>query len=447
MLDPHRNARFSGQAVKDAEPEPTRLLAALDFGASKTVCLIGRASADAVAVAGVGFAKPQTGSDGAPLDFDACARAIRIAVDQAERMAGETISSITAAFGGKGLTSRLAVAEIPLSPGPITPKAVRAALAAALAHGAPAPGRIVLHAVPLGYRIDDGQLLPDPRGGAGRRLTAELTIVTAPAGAVAALIDCVTEAGLRVNRVVASPYAAGLAVLAPEECLMGAAALDFGAANVGVAAFAGGNLVLCECASGGGASLTADIAARIGSTFAAAERVKLMYGGFTDGPPAENPVEIPRLGGDGRLEAATMSRGTIIEAMGPRLEEMLAAAKARLAPVFNREGARPWRVAATGGCAQLSGMRDLAEHMLGRPVRAGRPVGYGALDDGAQAPAFAVAAGLLRYEVLAPAEATVEGPDLTAERLETRPARAPIALNAGMSGAMGKAWTWLKENF
>ena len=52
-----------------------------------------------------------------------------------------------------------------------------------------------------------------------------------------------------------------------------------------VAAFAGGNLVLCECAPGGGASLTADIAARIGSTFAAAERVKLMYGGFTDGPP------------------------------------------------------------------------------------------------------------------------------------------------------------------
>ncbi|MES1203747.1 MAG: cell division FtsA domain-containing protein, partial [Pseudomonadota bacterium] len=156
-----------------------------------------------------------------------------------------------------------------------------------------------------------------------------------------------------------SPYAAGLAVLAPEECLMGAAALDFGAANVGVAAFAGGNLVLCECAPGGGASLTADIAARIGSTFAAAERVKLLYGGFTDGPPAENPVEIPRLGGDGRLEAATMSRGTIIEAMGPRLEEMLAAAKARLAPVFDREGGRPWRVAATGGCAQLSGLRDL----------------------------------------------------------------------------------------
>jgi cell division protein FtsA len=433
--------------VKDEEPEQTRLIAALDFGASKTVCLIGRASPDSVSVAGVGMAKPQTGSDGAPLDFDACARAVRIAVDQAERMAGESISSVTAAFGGKGLSSRVICSEIPLSPGPITPKAVRAALAAALEKGAPAAGRVVLHAIPLGYRVDDGPLLPDPRGSAGRRLSAELTIVSAPAATVAAMVDCVTEAGLRVNRVVASPYAAGLAVLAPEECLIGGAVLDFGAAHVGVAAFVGGNLVLCESAPGGGAGMTADIATRLGSTFAAAERVKLMYGAFTDGPPAENPVEVPRLGGDGRLEAATVSRGIIIEAMGPRLEEMLAVAKARLGPLFDREGNRAWRVAATGGCAQLSGLRDLAEHMIGRPVRGGRPVGFGALDDGAQAPAFAVAAGLLRYELLSPAEASVEGPDLTAERPDPAPSRPRLAIGVGMGGAMGKAWMWLKENF
>ncbi len=441
------HSRFIGQTLKDAEPERTRLIAALDFGASKTVCLIGRASPDTVAIAGVGMAKPQTGSDGAPLDFDACARAVRIAVDQAERMAGESISTVTAAFGGKGLSSRVASAEIPLSPGPITPKAVRAALAAALENGAPSAGRVVLHAIPLGYRVDDGALVADPRGLAGRRLTAELTIVSAPAATVAAMVDCVTEAGLRVNRVVASPYAAALAVLAPEECLMGAAALDFGAAHVGVAAFVGGNLVLCESAQGGGAGMTADIALRIGSTFAAAERVKLMYGAFTDGPPEENPVEVPRLGGDGRLEAATVSRGIIIEAMGPRLEEMLAAAKARLSPLFDRDVSRPWRVAVTGGCAQLSGLRDLAEHILLRPVRGGRPVGFGALDDGAQAPAFAVAAGLLRYEILSPAEATVEGPDLTAERPEPKPVRPRLAIGADMGGAMGRAWLWLKENF
>lgn len=445
LLDPLRNARLVRHL--DVEQEPPRLIAAVDFGASKVSCLIGRASEDSLAITGVGLSKPQTGADGAPLDFDACARAIRIAVDQAERMAGETISTVAASFTGKGLSSRHVAAHVQLAPGPITPKLVRAALAAALEEASPAAGRVILHAVPLGYRVDDGALVADPRGLSGRRLSAELTVVTAPTAAVQALIDCVTEAGLRLTRIVAAPYAAGLAVLSPEECLAGAAVLDLGAAQIGAAAFVNGALVMCEGAAGGGATLTTDIAARLGSTFAAAERAKLAYGAFTDGPPSENPVEIARLGGDGRLEAATVSRGVIIEAMGPRLEEMLAAAKARLAPLFSRDPARPWRVAVSGGCAQLTGMRDLAEHILGKPVRAGRPVGFGALDDGGRALAFTVAAGLMRYELIGPPEARPDSVEIAAEPARPAPERKAPALGGRVSGAMGKAWAWLKENF
>ena len=421
-----------------------RLLGAIDFGAAKTVCLIGWSGPEGLAVTGIGFAKPQTGADGAPLDFDACVRAVRIAVDQAERASGETVTSVVAGIGGKGVSSRLVSGAVTLAPGPIAPKAVRAALNAALAQ-AGLPGRALLHAVPLGYRVDGGPLRADPRGAEGKQLTAELTVVTAPEAAVAAITDCIIEAGLRVERVVASPYAAALAVLSPEEMAMGAVALDFGASHVGVAAFQGGALMLAENAPVGGADLTADIAQRIGANFAAAERIKVLHGGFSAAPPQEVPIEAPRIGADGRLEAAVVSRGVIVEAMGPRLEEMLAAVRARLAPVAAREGQKPWRAAVAGGGSYLSGLRDLAEHVLSRPVRPGRPVGFGALDEGPQAASFAVAAGLLRFMADPPAEAVSASKGAAAETPVPKAAIAPLPDRVG--GAMGRAWSWLKENF
>jgi cell division protein FtsA len=338
------------------------------------------------------------GDNGAPRDFDACVRAIRIAVDHAERMAGETITSVAVGFAGKGLSSRRVEASMALPAGPVAAKSVRAVMKAALAL-APA-GRTLLHAIPLGYRVDGGPILADPRGQTGKSLSVALTLVTAPAASIAALTDCINEAGLQVARIIASPYAAGLAVLSPEECAMGAVALDFGASHVGVAAFQNGCLVLAENAPVGGADLTTDIAERLSASHAAAERIKVLHGGFSVTPPQETPVEAPRIGPDGRLEAAMVSRGVIFEAMGPRLEEM----------------------------------------------RAGRPVGFGALDEGAQANIYAVAAGLLRFMADPPPEA-LTGVEALVETQGPARASPRMASHVRFSGHVGKAWAWLKENF
>jgi cell division protein FtsA len=431
-------------AKLEEEPPSGRLIGALDFGASKTACMIGRADAGALFLLGLGHARPQMGDNGAPRDFDACVRAIRIAVDHAERMAGETITSVAVGFAGKGLSSRRVEASMALPAGPVAAKSVRAVMKAALAL-APA-GRTLLHAIPLGYRVDGGAILADPRGQTGKSLSVALTLVTAPAASIAALTDCINEAGLQVARIIASPYAAGLAVLSPEECAMGAVALDFGASHVGVAAFQNGCLVLAENAPVGGADLTTDIAERLSASHAAAERIKVLHGGFSVTPPQETPVEAPRIGPDGRLEAAMVSRGVIFEAMGPRLEEMLAAVKGRLAPLVAHEGADPWRAAITGAGAYLSGLRDIAAHVLTRQVRAGRPVGFGALDEGAQANIYAVAAGLLRFMADPPPEA-LTGVEALVETQGPARASPRMASHVRFSGHVGKAWAWLKENF
>jgi cell division protein FtsA len=55
------------------------------------------------------------------------------------------------------------------------------------------------------------------------------------------------------------------------------------------------------------------------------------------------------------------------------------------------------RVVLTGGACQLAGVREMAAHMLNKPVRLGRPFALRGLPDSASGPAFATAAGLLAW--------------------------------------------------
>jgi cell division protein FtsA len=51
----------------------------------------------------------------------------------------------------------------------------------------------------------------------------------------------------------------------------------------------------------------------------------------------------------------------------------------------------------TGGASQLVGVRDMANRILDRPVRLGRPAGIRSLAEAASGPAFATATGLLSW--------------------------------------------------
>jgi len=55
------------------------------------------------------------------------------------------------------------------------------------------------------------------------------------------------------------------------------------------------------------------------------------------------------------------------------------------------------RVVLTGGAAQMPGIREMAQRMLDKPVRIGRPTRLQGLTDHAAGPAFATTAGLLSF--------------------------------------------------
>ena len=294
-----------------------------------------------------------------------------------------------------------------------------------------------MHVEPLRYFIDDGDAIADPTGCEGRMLATECCIVTAPTDALNALKACIRQAGADVEDIVAAPRAAGIAALTEEERELGALVIDLGAGAIGIAAFAGEGLVHCETITVGGVRLTRDLALKLETTFAAAERVKLAFGAVAGACDRREAVQAPKLGVDGRLEHSTTLRGVISDTLSPRLVEMLLMVRERLSRAGFHGDNAPQLVVLVGGGAQIPGIRDLARQTLGLPVRLGRPNQRSGFDHSDAGPGFAAAAGLLRYRLDTP----------SLEDVEESFAPSLNALASVMRSSACRAWEWLRENF
>ena len=223
----------------------------------------------------------------------------------------------------------------------------------------------------------------------------DMHVATTEVAAARNLMLAVERCHLAVEAMVASPYVAGLAVLADDESDLGAAVVDMGAGTTTMAVFVSGRFIHLEGFALGGQHVTMDIARGLNARIADAERIKTLYGSVLIGGSDERDmITVPPISDDDREQAQFVSRATLVHIIKPRVEEILEMVRDRLAACPFAAEPRG-RVILTGGASQLTGLPELAARILGRPVRIGRPLGIAGLPDAAKGAAFAVAAGLL----------------------------------------------------
>jgi cell division protein FtsA len=111
-------------------------------------------------------------------------------------------------------------------------------------------------------------------------------------------------------------------------------------------------------------------------------------------------VEAPRLGPDGRLEAHQCSRAEIAQVLRPRIEEIMELMDGRLSRASATGRPLPRRIVLTGGASQLGCVKELAEDVFRAPVRLAKPANVKGLGETFSSPAFAAAAGLLRWDLI-----------------------------------------------
>ncbi|MGB6661466.1 MAG: cell division protein FtsA, partial [Xanthobacteraceae bacterium] len=286
--------------MKPISPRRSTVVAALDVGSSKVVCMIARLRPRApqqvltrrshgIEIVGFGHTVARGMKAGAVVNLGQAEEAIRQAVDAAERMAGVEIESVVLSLSAGRMASELFAAEIEIVGSTISDHDIARVLAAGSRHSL-RDGRAILHSLPVGYAIDGVEGVRDPRGMLGARFGVDMHIATIDIAAARNLMLAVERCHLSVEAMVASPYVAGLSVLADDEADLGSIVVDLGAGTTTMAAFLSGRLVYVDGFALGGHHVTMDIARGLNARVSDAERIKTLYGSVISGGSDERDM-------------------------------------------------------------------------------------------------------------------------------------------------------------
>ena len=215
------------------------LITALDVGSTKVGCFIARREAGGgVRVIGIGHHESQGVKAGTIIDMDAAEEAIRAAVHSAERMAGETPNEVVVNVTGGRLRSHTVSVEVEIAGHAVEDADIRRVLGRAREERRSMSGD-VLHSTPAYFTIDGHRGVANPRGMHGDRLGVSMHFLTVDPGPIRNLITVVDRCHLEVERLVASPYASGLATLVEDETDLGVTLIDMGGGTTSIAVFSG----------------------------------------------------------------------------------------------------------------------------------------------------------------------------------------------------------------
>jgi cell division protein FtsA len=287
------------------------------------------------------------------------------------------------------------------------------------ARSVPIPAEFeILHVLPREFVVDGQEGVADPLGMVGSRLEADVHVVTIPIATVQNLLNCVNRAGVEVIEMVLEPLAAGEAVLTPDERELGIVLADIGGGTTEVAVWRGGTLAHTAVLPVGGDHFTNDLAVVLKTPVPDAERLKRKYGSALAALVSDDEtIDVPLTGGRG---VHPVRRREIAEILQPRAEELLQLLwedAVREVPAGELRAG----LILTGGGADLDGLLEVAEQVVGVPVRRGVPQAVGGLKDIVAAPEWACAVGLPMYgsaAASAPARRVKSGPAGLVSRLK-----------------------------
>ncbi len=169
--------------------------------------------------------------------------------------------------------------------------------------------------------------------------------------------------------------------------------MDIGGGTTDIAIFFKGALRYSSILTLGGNHLTFDIAIGLKTPIEKAEEVKKRYGcAISDRVEKEETVELSKMGENGLKIVSRKFLSKIIEA---RIEDIFTLVHQEI--IKSGYGGLAFGVVLTGGSALLEGLPEMAEKILGLPVRIGFPKEIKGLSKEFKNPMYAEALGLVLY--------------------------------------------------
>ena len=388
------------------------VIAVLDIGSSKIACLILRfdgpeklrdgdgvgsmAGQSSFRVIGAATTRSRGVRFGEIAVMNETERAVRTAVQAAQKMANVRVDHAIACFSGAEPRSYGLAGTWDLQDSVVSEQDVARVLAACDVPDI-GEGREVVHAQPVNFALDHRTGLGDPRGQIGNRLACDMHLLTVDAAVVQNLLYCIKRCDLELAGIASSAYVSGISSLVEDEQELGAACIDMGGGATGVSIFIKKHMIYADAVRMGGDHVTADISKGLQVPLVVAERIKTKHGGvYATGMDDREMIDIGGDSGDWEKDRRQVSRTELIGIMRPRVEEILEETRARL-DAAGFEHLPSQQIVLTGGGSQIPGLDGLASRILGQRVRLGRPLRVQGLPQAATGAAFASAVGLCLF--------------------------------------------------
>lgn len=416
--------------------ETSGIVVGLDIGTTKVAVVVGEVDNDGINIMGVGNVPCKGLRKGVVANIEWTVRAITEAVQAAQSMAGVEIRTVYASVSGSHVRSQLSDGVVAIGGGEVRASDVSRVLENARAVAIDSD-RQVLHVLPREFTVDNQDGIRDPIGMSGVRLGVRVSILSAAATCVQNVVRCAQRSGLAVADVVMSPIASGEAVISDDEKEIGVAVIDIGGGTTDLLLYVDGGVAHASSIPAGGTNVTSDISMGLRTPMGEAERLKRNSGcalGRMIGEDEE--IEVPGVGGHPPRKTARRMLSDIIE---PRVEEIFAFARKRMEETGMLEQLSAGAVL-TGGESVMEGMTEIAEEILGMPVRRGIPIGVTGFSQVVAGPQFATGVGLVRHGAGMLAQSR-ERAAIAAQLRDVRAESLPEMKS------QSRVWSWFKQAF
>ncbi|QOP45990.1 cell division protein FtsA [Sulfurimonas paralvinellae] len=372
----------------------SRTVLAIDIGSTK-ICAVTAEIADdnSISITGAGTTKAQGLKKGSITNIELAARSIKIAVEDAKRVSGSTITSAIVSISGAYTKSLNSNGIVNIQSKEISFEEIKRVMHTSL-YNANIPNEYeVLHALPFNFKVDDQDYIEDPLGMNASRLEVETHIITTQKSNLNNLKKAVKGAGVDVENIVLNSYASAIATLNEDERELGAAVIDMGGNTSNIAIYSGNSIRYNEYLGVGSNHVTSDLSMALHTPLNVADKVKLTYGSLLT--PSNDLIELPVIGDEDTTHEVSLE--VVHNVIFARVEETLMI----LAQFIEKSGLKDQigaGVVLTGGFSKMEGIRDLAIATFGSmPVRLAKPREMNGLFDTLREPEYSSAIGLIMY--------------------------------------------------
>ncbi len=372
------------------------LVVGLDIGTSKVSVCAGTMTDNGIQILAL-TSVPHSGlRKGVVTDIEETVSALSQVLEDAERMAGSTITHCYVAVNGAHIEAMPArgVVAIAKPNGEIDQSDVIRVMDAARTVALP-QNRELIHIFPRFFTVDSHDEIRDPVGMKGIRLEVEALIVSSASAALRNLTKTVEQAGLAIDGMIFSPLAAARALTNRKQRESGVMIVDIGAGSTSFAIFEEGEILHCASLPIGSMHLTNDIAIGLRTNLDVADTIKLKYG--TALPDKVRESEQINLSAIDPAETEKISRRHVAEIIEARILEIFHLIKEELQKV-GKDGLLPAGIVFTGGGSDLEGLTELARQHLRLPATIGFPVTQlSGMIDKIDSPFYSTSVGLVLW--------------------------------------------------